>query len=68
MDSIQSIYEVKTSPSLRSKDKTEKTETIAVKSVGQKAANAVDKKYKNSLFRKILKGFMINEVFILLHK
>lgn len=63
---IKTIFEVTTSTSYRTNRK-ETKETISVDLVGQDAANAVDKKYKGTIFRKVLKGFLIGTVFTPLH-
>ena len=63
MAAIKTAFEVKTITLLGSK-RLEETETILVVGSGQRAANAVDKKFKGKLFKKFFKGLMINDSFI----
>jgi hypothetical protein len=44
--------------------KNENVETVSVTGSGQKAANAVDKKFKGKIFKKFFQGFQINDSFI----
>ena len=63
MATVKTVYDIKII-TLSGSKRNEETETITVTGSGQKAAVAVDKKFKGRLFKKFFKGFQINETFV----
>lgn len=63
MATVKTIYEVKTI-TIKNGKRDETTETLSVSGSGQKAANAVDAKFKGKLFKKFFKGFQIGKDFL----
>jgi len=68
MTTVKTVYEI-VIITIVGGVRNENKERIAVAGFGQKAANAVDKKYKGGpfegrIFKKFFKGFQINDSFV----
>lgn len=63
MSTIQTVFDVK-KHFHPSKHKEPEVTQVSTKATGQRAANAIDKKYGTKQVSKVLTGFLINDEFV----